>query len=56
MTRGDKELNFQYHSIKMPLNHFHYDRFDTPNDEQDGKYSLNFRTNPMGEIEGVEIS
>lgn len=56
VTRGDKELNFQYHSIKMPLNHFHYDRFDTPNDEQDGKYSLNFRTNPMGEIEGVEIS
>ncbi len=56
VTRGDKELNFQYHSIKMPLNHFHYDRFDTPDDEQDGKYSLNFRTNPMGEIEGVEIS
>jgi CubicO group peptidase (beta-lactamase class C family) len=56
VVRGDKELSFQFHSIKMPLNHFHYDRFDTPDDEEDGKFSLNFRTNPMGEIEGVEIS
>ena len=56
VTRGDKELNFDFHGIKMPLNHFHYDRFDTPDDEEDGKFSLNFRTNPMGEIEGVEIS
>jgi len=54
--RGDKELSFDFHGIKMPLNHFHYDRFDTPDDEEDGKFSLNFRTNPMGEIEGVEIS
>ena len=56
VARGDKELSFEYNSIKMPLTHFHYDRFDTPDDEQDGKFSLNFRTNPMGEIEGVEIS
>lgn len=56
VTRGDKELNFDFHGIKMPLSHFHYDRFDTPDDEQDGKFSLNFRTNPMGEIDSVEIS
>jgi CubicO group peptidase (beta-lactamase class C family) len=56
VTRGDKELNFDFHGIKMPLSHFHYDRFDTPDDEEDGKFSLNFRTNPMGEIDGVEIS
>ena len=56
VARGDKELSFEFNSIKMPLSHFHYDRFDTPDDEEDGKYSLNFRTNPMGEIEGVEIS
>jgi hypothetical protein len=56
VTRGDKDLNFEFHGIKMPLSHFHYDRFDTPDDEEDGKFSLNFRTNPMGEIEGVEIS
>ncbi len=56
VTRGEKDLNFEFNSIKMPLTHFHYDRFDTPDDEEDGKFSLNFRTNPLGEIEGVEIS
>jgi CubicO group peptidase (beta-lactamase class C family) len=56
VARGDKDLSFDFHSIKMPLNHFHYDRFDTPDDEQNGKFSLNFRTNPMGEIDGVDIS
>ena len=56
VARGDKELSFDFHGIKMPLSHFHYDRFDTPDDEQDGKFSLNFRTNPMGEIDSVEIS
>jgi CubicO group peptidase (beta-lactamase class C family) len=56
VTRSDKGLEFDYNTMKMPLTHFHYDRFDTPDDEEDGKFSLNFRTNPMGEIEGVEIS
>lgn len=56
VARGDKELSFDFHGIKMPLSHFHYDRFDTPDDEEDGKFSLNFRTNPMGEIDSVEIS
>ena len=53
---GDGGLTFSFHGIEMPLSHFHYDRFDTPNDEEDGKFSLNFRTNPMGEVDGVEIS
>ena len=56
VTRSDKGLNFDYNTMKMPLTHFHYDRFDTPDDEEDGKFSLNFRTNPMGEIDSVEIS
>jgi CubicO group peptidase (beta-lactamase class C family) len=56
VARGDKELSFDFHGIKMPLSHFHYDRFDTPDDEEDGKFSLNFRTNPMGEIDSLEIS
>ena len=56
VARGDTGLSFDFHGIKMPLGHFHYDRFDTPDDEEDGKFSLNFRTNPMGEVEGVEIS
>jgi CubicO group peptidase (beta-lactamase class C family) len=56
VARGDTGLTFAFHSIKMPLTRFHYDRFDTPDDEEDGKFSLNFLTNPMGEVDRVEIS
>ena len=56
VARRDAGLAFEFHGIKMPLSHFHYDRFDTPDDEQDGKFSLNFRTNPMGEVESADIS
>src|SRR5947208_5281811 len=38
------------------MNHFHYDRFDTPEDEQYGKFSVNFRTNPQGDIDAAVIS
>ena len=56
VARADAGLTFDLHGIKMPLSHFHYDRFDTPDDEQDGKFSANFKTNPLGEIEGAELS
>lgn len=56
VSRGETGLAFEFHGIKMPLRHFHYDRFDTPDDEEDGKYSLNFRTSPLGEVESAEIS
>jgi len=42
----EDQLQFEFHKIKMPMSHFHYDRFDTPDDEQDGKWSVNFGTNP----------
>ena len=32
------------------------DRFDTPDDEEEGKYSVNFLTNPQGEIDRAEMS
>jgi len=56
ITRADSGLAFDLHGIKLPLTHFHYDRFDTPNDEENGKYAVNFRTNPMGEVDGAEIA
>jgi CubicO group peptidase (beta-lactamase class C family) len=56
VARGDTALNVEFHGIRMPLRHFHYDRFDTPDDEEDGKFSLNFKTSPMGEVEAIEIS
>jgi CubicO group peptidase (beta-lactamase class C family) len=56
ITKGDTSLMFDFHKNKMPLSHFHYDRFDTPDDEEEGKYSVNFLTNPQGEIDRAEMS
>ncbi len=58
MTIGlkDNQLQFDFHKIRMPMTHFHYDRFDTPDDEQDGKWSVNFRTNPQGDIDQAVMS
>ena len=53
--KGDG-LQFDFHKIKLPLAHFHYDRFDTPDDEQDGQWSVNFGTSPQGEVDRALIS
>lgn len=52
---GD-QLQFGFHEFDFPLSRFHYDRFDTPDDEQYGRFSVNFRTNPQGDIENAVIS
>src|SRR5881397_2352924 len=52
----DNALQFEFHKIKMPLTHFHYDRFDTADDEEDGKWSVNFSTNPQGDIDRATMS
>src|SRR2546428_10726865 len=56
ITEQDSGLQFEFHKIRLPLAHFHYDRFDTPDDEQDGKWSVNFSTNPQGEIAKALVS
>ena len=52
---GD-QLQFAFHEFQFPMTHFHYDRFDTPDDEQYGKFSVNFRTNPQGDVDTAIIS
>ena len=52
----DNELQFGLHEFQFPMTHFHYDRFDTPDDEQYGRFSVNFRTNPQGDIDSAAIS
>jgi CubicO group peptidase (beta-lactamase class C family) len=52
----DPELSFKFHKIRLPLNHFHFDRFETPDDELDGRWSVNFQTNPQGEIDKALMS
>jgi hypothetical protein len=56
ITLADTALQLDFHNIKLPLKHFHYDRFDSPNDEQYGLWSLNFTTNPQGSINGLYTS
>ena len=46
----DGQLQFNFHHIQLPLSRFHYDRFDTPDDENEGLWSVNFLTNPDGEV------
>jgi Domain of unknown function (DUF3471) len=33
------------------MTQYHYDRFDTPDDERYGKWSVNFGTNPLGDVD-----
>jgi hypothetical protein len=53
--KGD-QLQFDFHKIRLPLSHFHYDRFDTQDDELDGKWSVNFATNPQGDVDKATMS
>jgi CubicO group peptidase (beta-lactamase class C family) len=52
----DNRLQFDFHKMRFAMTRFHYDRFDTPDDEQDGKWSVNFRTNPQGDIDQAVMS
>lgn len=52
----DDQLTFDFHKMQLPMTHFHYDRFDTPDDEKYGKWSLNFLTNPQGDIDRAVTS
>ncbi|HOW84379.1 MAG TPA: serine hydrolase [Candidatus Aminicenantes bacterium] len=52
----DGALSMDFHKIRLPLGHFHYDRFVTPDDETYGRTSINFQTNPQGDIDKAVIS
>jgi CubicO group peptidase (beta-lactamase class C family) len=51
-----EQLQFAFHKLRFPMTHFHYERFDTPDDEQDGKWSVNFATNPEGDVDRATMS
>jgi CubicO group peptidase (beta-lactamase class C family) len=52
----DQQLQFDFHKIRLPLTRFHYDRFDTPDDEINGKWSVKFITNPQGDVATAAMS
>lgn len=56
ISMKDNALRFDFHKIGLPLSHFHYDRFDSPDDEEEGKWSINFSTNPQGDIDKATVS
>jgi CubicO group peptidase (beta-lactamase class C family) len=57
VTLENGGLQMDFHKMKFPLSHFHYDRFDTPDDESIGeRFSISFQTNPQGDIGKAVIS
>jgi CubicO group peptidase (beta-lactamase class C family) len=56
ISMKDNALRFDFHKIGLPLAHFHYDRFDSPDDEEEGKWSINFSTSPQGDIDKATVS
>ena len=56
ITEKGGQLQFDFHKIALPMTHYHYDRFDTPDDERFGKWSVNFSTNPQGDVDKALMS
>jgi CubicO group peptidase (beta-lactamase class C family) len=56
IAQKDGQLQFDFHKMAFPMTHYHYDRFDTPDDERYGKWSVNFATNPQGDVDRVLMS
>ncbi len=52
----DGLLEFNFRKLHFPMSHFHYDRFDTTDDERYGKWSVNFLTNPQGDVDKAVMS
>jgi CubicO group peptidase (beta-lactamase class C family) len=52
----DDQVQFDFHNIRLPLSHYHYDRFDTPDDELWGKWSVSFSTSPQGDVSTAVMS
>ena len=56
IAQKDGQLQFDFHKMAFPMTHYHYDRFDTPDDEHYGKWSVNFATNPQGDVDRALMS
>jgi CubicO group peptidase (beta-lactamase class C family) len=56
ITQREGQLQFDFHKIAFPMTHYHYDRFDTPDDERYGKWSVNFGTSPQGDVDRAVMS
>jgi hypothetical protein len=50
------DLGFLYNNVSLPLKHYHYDRFISPDDEIDGQWSFIFNTDAQGDISELRVS
>lgn len=55
ISQGDRSLQFDFHRIRLPLSRVRYDRFDTPDDEDHGRWTVNFLTGMNGEVDRAEM-
>ena len=53
---NNDSLYFNFRNRTLPLKQYHYNRFETPNDEDFGKWSINFNISAQGEINTAIIS
>lgn len=56
ITHKNDELGFTFNHMSLPLQHYHYDRFISADDEIYGKWSMNFTTDAQGSIANVKVS
>jgi CubicO group peptidase (beta-lactamase class C family) len=56
VTHKESQLELEFHKVRLPLTHYHYDRFDTPDDEIHGKRSVSFLTSPQGDVDRAVMS
>ena len=52
----DGNLQFTYNNTTLPLQHYHYDRFASIDDEIYGKWLLLFDTDAQGSIQNIKVS
>ena len=53
---GADQLRYTFNNMSLPLTHYHYDRFMSPDDEILGQSSFIFTANAQGDIREARIS
>ena len=56
IASAGENLTFTFNNTSLPLQHYHYDRFVSPDDEIVGKWSLTFSVDAQGSIHQVKVS
>jgi CubicO group peptidase (beta-lactamase class C family) len=55
ISQAATSLRFDFHRIRLPLSRVRYDRFDTPDDEEHGRWTVNFLTGVNGDVDRAEM-